>query len=158
VKKRLTMLLGVAALAACSKPSTPARNAGSVDVSSVEACALLTPAEIQQALGVAMKPGVKQTTSTSSQCQWESQDGNDAVSVSVASYDDALFRTLASAKMAVPVSGLGESAFKGYPHYGDITIKHDGHQIDIGVVDFKLARPQVDSVAAIFAKSVLSRL
>src|SRR3954454_21176496 len=148
------MLLWVAALAACSKPSTPARNAGSVDVSSVDACALLTPAEIQQALGVAMKPGVKQTTSTSSQCQWDSQDESEpvGVSVSVATYDDALFRTLASAKKAVPVSGLGESAFKDYPHSGDIMLKHDGHEIDIGVVDFKLATAQVDAAAATFAK------
>jgi hypothetical protein len=59
-----------------------------------------------------MKPGVKQTTSRSSQCQWDSQDESKAVgvSVSVTTYDDALFRTLASAKQAVPVSGLGEAA------------------------------------------------
>ena len=102
--KSLTMFLGLAALAACSKPSPHARNPGAGDVSSLDACALLTPTEIQQALGVAMKPGVKQTTSTSSQCQWDSQDESEAVgvSVSVATYDDALFRTQASAKGPCP--------------------------------------------------------
>ena len=63
----LTMFLGLAALVACSKPSTPARNAGAGDVSSLDACALLTPTEIQQALGVAMQPGVKQTTTDDGQ-------------------------------------------------------------------------------------------
>src|SRR4051794_19475594 len=58
--KSLTTFLGLAALAACSKPSPQARNPGGGDVSSLDACALLTPTEIQQALGVAMKPGVKQ--------------------------------------------------------------------------------------------------
>ena len=158
--KSLTMFLGLAALAACSKPSPHPRNPGAGDVSSLDACALLTPTEIQQALGVAVKPGVKQTTSNYSQCQWDSQDESDAVgvSVSVATYDDALFRTQASAKRAVPLSGLGEAAYKGYPHAGDIFLKHDGHEIDVGVVDFKLPPPKVDSAAAGFAKSVLSRL
>src|SRR6476659_9988713 len=156
--KRLTLLLGLAALAACTKPSTPARSGG--DVSSIDACALLTPAEIRQALGVAMKPGMKQTTSTSSQCQWDSQDESEAVgvSVSVATYDDVLFHTQASAKKAVPLSGLGESAYKGYPHAGDIFLKHDGHEIDVGVVDFKLAPPKVDAATPTLAKLVLSRL
>src|SRR5438093_11430058 len=97
MRKSLTILLGLAAVAACSKPSTPARRGGD-DVSSVDACALLTPNEIQQVLGVAMKPGVKQTTSTSSQCQWDSQDESEAVGVSVrvATYDDALCRTMSS--------------------------------------------------------------
>lgn len=156
----LTVLLGLAALAACSKPSPQGRSHGAADVSSLDACALLTPTEIQQALGVPIKPGVKQTTSTSSQCQWDSKDESEpvGVSVSVATYDDALFHTQASAPKAVPVSGLGEQAFKGYPHAGDIVIKHDGHEIDVGVVDLKLPQPKVDSAAASFAKSVLSRL
>ena len=158
--KSLTMFLGLAAVVAFSKPSPHTGNPGAGDVSSLDACALLTPSEIQQALGTAMKAGVKQTTSTSSQCQWDSQDESDAVgvSVSVATYDDALFRTQASAKKAVPLSGLGEAAYKGYPHAGDIFLKQDGHEIDVGVVDFKLPQPKVDSAAAGFAKSVLSRL
>lgn len=160
MKRPLATSLGLAVLAACSKPSIPARNAGAGDVSSIDACALLTPAEIQQALGVAVKPGVKQTTDSQSECQWDSQDESAAVgvSVSVATYDDVLFRTLASAKAAVPVSGLGEAAYKGYPHAGDVSIKHDGHQVDVGIVDFKLSSDQADGVAIGFAKLVLSRL
>jgi hypothetical protein len=164
--KGLTMCLGLAALAACSKPSANGRDAGrkagagTGDVSSIDACALLTPTEIQQSLGVAMKPGVKQTTSTSSQCEWDSQDESQAagVSVSVATYDDTVFRMLTSAKNAVPVPGLGEVAYKGIPHSGDIMLKQGGHEIDVGVVDFKLAQPKVDDAAVTFTKLVLSRL
>ena len=127
---------------------------------SIDVCALLTPAEIQQTLGVAMKPGVKQTTDNSSQCQWDSQDESDAVgvSVSVATYDDKLYHTMSSAQAAKPVSGFGEAAYKDYPHGGDIAIKHDGHEIDIGVVDFKLSNEKLDAAAATFAKLVLSRV
>ena len=158
--KRLTMVLGLAAAAACSKAAPRAGTTRAAEVSSIDACALLTPSEIQEALGVAMKPGVKQAASTSSQCQWDSQDESGAVgvSVSVATYDDALFHTQASAKQAVAVSGLGAAAYKDYPHAGDIFLKHQGHEIDVGVVDFKLAQPKVDGAAATFAKLVLSRL
>ena len=160
-------LLGLVLVASRSKPSADrgrapsggkaSSNAAS-NVSSIDACALLSPAEIQQALGVPIKPGVKQTTETSSQCQWDSQDGGAGVSVSVATYDDALFRTMSSAKAAKPVSGYGEAAFKDYPHFGDLAIKHDGHEVDIGVVDFTLSTEKVESAAAGFAKLVLSRL
>jgi hypothetical protein len=156
----LAILLGLALIASCSKPSSSTRAAGSGAAPSIDACALLTPSEIQQALGVAMKPGVKQTTSTSSQCQWDSQEESAAagVSVSVATYDDALFRTLSGSKLAKPVSGFGEAAFKGVPHAGDLVIKRDGREIDLGIVDFRLAPEKVDNAAANLAKLVLSRL
>lgn len=164
MRDRRVVLVGLILLTSCSKPVGAQRGTGgataSSDVSSIDACALLTPAEIQQALGVAMKPGVKQTTDDSSQCEWDSQDEGDAagVSVSVATYDDKLFHTMSSAKAAVPVSGFGDAAYKDYPHGGDIAIKHDGHEVDIGVVNFKLKTEQLDQVTATFAKLVLSRL
>ena len=152
------------ALAACNKPPAPGGNPGggpgTGDVSSIDACTLLSVAEIQQAFGVPMKPGVLQRTDALSECQWDSQNDGDAasVSVSVATYDDKLFTTMASSKAAVPVSGFGEKAFKGVPHFGDISIRQGGHEIDIGVVDFKMSNEQVDGVAAGFAKRVLARL
>jgi Protein of unknown function (DUF3558) len=158
------LVVGLVVLTLCSKPSPAQRgpDGGSVssDMSSIDACTLLTPAEIQQTLGVAMKPGVKQTTDNSSQCQWDSQNESDAVgvSVSVATYDDRLYHTMSSAQAAKPVSGFGEAAYKDYPHGGDIAIKHDGHEIDIGVVDFKLSNEKLDAAAATFAKLVLARV
>ena len=76
----------------------------------------------------------------------------------MATYDDKLYHTMSSAQAAKPVSGFGEAAYKDYPHVGDIAIKHDGHEIDIGVVDFKLSNGKVDAAAATFAKLVLSRV
>lgn len=107
-----------------------------------------------------MKPGVKQTTSTSSQCQWDSQDESAAagVSISVATYDDVLFRQESGSKLAVPVSGFGEAAFKGFPHAGDLIIKRGGYEIDLGIVDFRLAPEKVDNAAGNLAKLALSRL
>jgi len=156
----LAILLGLTLLASCSKASSSTRAAGTRDASSIDACALLTPSEIQQALGVAVKAGVKQTTSTSSECQWDSQDESAAagVSVSVARYDDVLFHTQASSKLAVPVSGLGEAAFKGFPHAGDLFIKQGGYEIELGVVDFRMAPEKVDNAARHLATLVLSRL
>jgi hypothetical protein len=113
--KSLAILLGLAAVAACGKAAPRAQNTGAGDVSSVDACALLTPSELQQGLGVAMKPGVKQTTSTSSQCQWDSQDESEAVGVSVATYDDALFRTMSGANKAPAGVGSRRGSLQGMP-------------------------------------------
>jgi hypothetical protein len=160
VQPSLAILLGLALTASCSKPSNSARAASTKNASSVDACALLTPSEIQQALGVAVKPGVKNTTNTASQCEWNSQDESAAVgvSVSVGTYDDVLFRTESGSKLAKPVSGYGEAAFKGFPHAGDLIIKQDGREIDLGVVDFQMAPEKLDEASGNLAKLVLSRL
>jgi len=69
-----------------------------------------------------------------------------------------LFHTQASSKLAVPVSGLGEAAFKGFPHAGDLFIKQGGYEIELGVVDFRMAPEKVDNAARHLATLVLSRL
>jgi Protein of unknown function (DUF3558) len=159
-RRSLVVLLGLASIASCSKPSSSARAGGSRDATSIDACALLTPPEIQQALGVAVKPGVKNTTNTASQCQWDSQNESDGVgvSVSVGTYDDAVFKMESSAKIATPVSGYGDAAFKGWPHYGDFVIKRGDKEIDLGVVNLRMTREKVDSASGTLARLVLSRL
>ncbi len=128
------------------------------NATAVDACSLLTPAEIQSAIGVAVKDGVPNKTDTASQCEWDSQDDSAGVSLSVATYDDTLYKTLGSAKDAVPVSGIGESAFKGIPHAGDLAIKQGGDEIDLGIVDFTLDPAKVDAADLTLAKLVLSRI
>ena len=63
MRDRRVVLVGLILLTLCSTPAGAQRGTSgataSSDVSSIDACALLTPAEIQQALGVAMKPGVE---------------------------------------------------------------------------------------------------
>jgi hypothetical protein len=56
------------------------------------------------------------------------------------------------------VSGLGEAAFKGFPHAGDLFIKQGGYEIELGVVDFRMAPEKVDNAARHLATLVLSRL
>jgi len=162
-------------LAACSTGSTgptgtpaggsgsgatqpPGGNGGNGDITGLQACSMLTPDEIQQTLGFTVKAGVEQDTDTQVECNWDSDDGTSSVSVSVAKYDDTLWKTLSSAQNAKPVSGLGEAAFSDYPHAGDLSIKQSGYEIDLGIVDFTSDTARVDAADMTFAGLVLSRL
>ena len=100
------------------------------DVSAMSGCSLLTPAEIQQALGAAVKAGTFQTGNPEQvNCEWDGQDDDSlAVGVTVQPYDDNLWKTMSSASAATAVDGLGEAAYKGYPHAGDLAIKQGGHE------------------------------
>jgi hypothetical protein len=129
--------------------------------SAVSACSLLTAAEIQGVIGVPMKDGAPQTgNDEQSICNWDSQDDSQSITVGVIvqPYDDSLWTTMSSASAATAVSGLGEAAYKGYPHAGDLAIKQKGHEIDIAIVDFKDAQPKVDAADLALAKLVLSRV
>jgi hypothetical protein len=143
-----------------SGPGATSQSAGGGDVSSIKACSLLTPAEIQSALGAAMKDGLEQDTDGQVECNWDPQNDTEAtaVSVSVARYDDTLWQTISQAQGATPVSGFGEAAFSGFPHDGDLSIKKDGFQIDIGIVYFGTDQAKVKAADATFANLVLSRL
>ena len=133
---------------------------GGGGVSSTDGCALLTPAEIQQALGAAVKAGTFQTGNPDQvNCDWEGQDDDTlSVGVIVQPFDDNLWSAMSSAANATAVSGLGEAAYKNYPHAGDLSIKQGGHEIDLGVVDFKDDQQKVDAAVLALAKLVLSRV
>ena len=169
----LVVVLAVLVLGACTSttpsastpgggggPSASSGSGGGGNAESIDTCALLTPAEIQQAVGVAVKAGVKQTSTDQSSCTWDSQDENAATSVGVTvqKYQDFLWQTLAGSKYAIAVSGMGEAAFKNFPHPGDISIKQGGYEIDLGIVNFTLDQPAEDAAAVTLAKLVLGRL
>jgi hypothetical protein len=141
------------------QPSAAGQSAQGGAVSSIAACSLLTPAEIQQALGVAVNGGTLQTgNDEQANCEWDNADSSIAVGVIVQPYDDTLWKTMSSAQAATPVSGLGDAAFKGFPHAGDLSIKQGGHEIDIGIIDFTDDQQKVDAAAVTLAKLVLSRI
>ena len=144
------------------QPSTGGQGPqGGGSVSSISACSLLTAAEIQNALGVPMKDGTPQTGNDEQTiCEWESQDDSHPVNVEVIvqPYDDTLWTTMSSASAATAVSGLGEAAYKGYPHAGDVAIKQGGHEIDVAIVDFNDAAQKVDAADLALAKLVVSRV
>jgi hypothetical protein len=142
-----------------SQPATGGSAAAGGDISSISACSLLTPAEIQQALGMPFKDGVLQTGDPEqASCEWASQDDSVSIGVIVQPYDDFLWQTMASSSLAKPVSGIGEAAFKDYPIAGDLSVKQGGREIDFGIADFTDSQQKIDAAALTMAKLVLSRL
>ena len=142
------------------QPATGGRVAnGGGSVSGISACSLLTPAEIQGALGATVNAGTLQTgNDEQANCEWDNADSSIAVGVIVQPYDDTLWKTMSSAQAATPVSGIGEAAYKGYPHAGDLAIKQGGHEIDVAIADFADDQTKVDAAVLALAKLVLSRV
>jgi hypothetical protein len=159
---------GVALAACSSSASSSSAGAGGGGgnsggkASSVKACDLLTLDEIKQATGATMGAGVLQTTDTQADCEWsapsDASSGASGVGLTVQDYDDTLWQTMSSAKQATAVSGIGEKAYKDYPHSGDLSVKQGGYEIDIGIVDFTHDNATVDAAALTLMKLVLPQL
>jgi hypothetical protein len=166
----LSPTLGIAvlaglALASCGSSSEPDKRAaaggGGGNASAIKACDLLTPEEIKQATGAVMGTGQLQTTKTHASCDWSSTDessGASGVGIIVQEFDDTLWQTMSASKHAVPVTGIGEQAYKGYPHSGDLSVKQGQYEVDVGIVDFKHDNATVDAAALKLMNLVLSRL
>jgi len=160
----IVVLAGIA-LASCSSPSEPnARDAagtGGGNASAIKACDLLTLEEIKQATGALMGPGHLQTTDTQASCDWSSPDGSSGASgvgVIVHEFDNTLWQAMTASAHAVPVAGIGQQAYKGYPHSGDLSVKQGKYEVDVGIVDFKHDNATVDAAALKLMSLVLSRL
>lgn len=155
-------------LASCSSSSSSSESSTRAggptaggNASAIKACDLLTLDEIKQATGATMGAGLLQTTNTQASCDWNAPDGDSgasAVGVIVRKFDDGLWRAMASATHATAVTGIGEQAYKGYPHSGDLSVKQGGYEVDVGIVDFKHDNATVDAAALKLMKLVLSRL
>lgn len=163
----LSALAVAAALAAgCSSggggatPSPSAAAGGPVGTAGAgNACSLLTPDEIKSITGFAVKDGVLQTNDATSDCQWDSQVADtDTVGVTIQPYDDSLWQAMSSSSHAVTVSGIGDAAFKGFPHVGDLAIKAKGYEIDIAVISGTQQPAQEDTETLALAQLVLPRL
>jgi hypothetical protein len=129
------------------------------DAGTLNACNLLTTAEIQAAVGWAVKDGVLQQSDGQADCEWTAAaDESSAVSVTVANYNDFLWQSGANAAKSTAVSGIGDAAFKGWPTFVALNIKVKGYAVTIGVVDFKIANDKVDAEDLALAKLVLPRL
>jgi hypothetical protein len=153
------------ALASCGSSSEPktgsAAVSGAGNASAIKACDLLTADEIQQATGASMVAGKLQTTDTQASCDWSSGDdtsGASGVGVIVQNFDSALWQNMSASQHAVPVTGIGEKAFKGVPHKGDLSVKKGNYEVDVGIVDFKHDDATVDAATLKLMNLVLSRL
>jgi hypothetical protein len=158
------IIAGIATLSCSSSSDSSTRVAsgtGGGAASAVKACDLLTLAEIKQATGADMGAGHLQTTDTQASCDWSSPDGSpgaSGVGVIVRDFDDVLWRTMASSQKAIAVTGIGQQAFKGVPHSGDLSVKQGKYEVDVGIVDFKHDTATVDAAALTLMSLVLSRL
>jgi hypothetical protein len=159
------VVLAAISLTACSSPSEPDARAtagtGGGGASAIKACDLLTVEEIKQATGAAMGAGQLQTTDTQASCDWASPDdssGASGVGVIVQDFDSTLWQTMSASQHAVPVTGVGEQAFKGVPHSGDLSVRKGKYEVDVGIVDFKHDNATVDAAALQLMNLVLSRL
>ena len=154
----IVVLAGIA-LTACGSPSEPASATGGA--SAIKACELLTLDEIKQETGAAMSAGQLQTTDTQASCDWSSPDGSSGASgvgVIVQDFNSSLWQAMTASQHAVPVTGVGEQAYKGFPHSGDLSVKKGQYEVDVGIVDFKHDNATVDAAALKLMNLVLSRL
>ena len=140
--------------------STPAAGANGGNAGGMpDACSLLTTAEIQGAVGFAVKDGVASSGTGTSSCNWDgATDDSQAVGVSVQTYDDTLWQTGASTANAKPVSGLGDAAYSGWPTSNGLNVKIKGYMVGFGVIDFKKTNDVIVGEDTALAKLVLPRL
>jgi hypothetical protein len=80
------------------------------------------------------------------------------VGLTIANYDDTLWQAGSSAGNSTAVPGIGDAAFKGWPHAGDLAIKYKGYEVDVAIIDFVASPDQVDMETLALAKLVLPSL
>src|SRR5512135_2922044 len=139
--------------------ATAADGGGGGSAGSLNACTFLTADQIQTAVGWPVKAGVVQNTDSQTDCEWDAQasDGG-SVGLTISNYDDTLWQAGAAAGISKAVSGIGDAAFKGWPHAGDLTIKVKGYQVAVAIIDFVAAPDKVDAETLALAKLALPRL
>lgn len=169
--RRVSLLATVVLLAAaCSGGSGGGNGPGSSvtgggngngDLSNVDACSLLTPAEIQQVTSVAVGSGINQDSNVVRQCEWDATDATASLTVglTVRTYTDADWQTVTAFPNAVAVSGMGEAAYRNSPITGDLSVKQHGYEIDMAIIDFSSTpQSQTDQETDSLMNQVLTEL
>jgi hypothetical protein len=131
------------------------------DISKVDACSLLTPDQIQQALGVAFGTGMNQDSNIVRQCEWDQQGATSLLTVGldVRAFDPNEWQTVGQFPNAVAVSGLGDAAYKNSPLKGDLSVEYKGYEIDMGIVNFSTkSDAEIDQASVDLMKLVLAAL
>ena len=150
---------GPVASTASTASTEPAAGGGGGDLSKVDACALLTPAEIHDATGVDVQAGVNADSDIVKQCNWENSDSVLALGVVVRTFTDDAWDTIKVFPNAEAVPGLGEEAYKNSPLTGDLSVKADGYEIDMGwAASGPMSQADADTAIESLARLVLSRL
>lgn len=145
---------------ATSQPTTTAGSGGSgADAGSLNACSLLSGADIQGITGWAVGDGLLQDSDGQTDCEWNGgPDDNDAVGLTISNFDSVIWDAGSGAGNSTPVSGIGDAAFKGWPHPGDLSIKFKSYEVDVAIIDFSQQPDVVDQETLRLANLVLPKL
>jgi hypothetical protein len=154
------LLVGV--LAGCAgnvSGDGPNGNAGTL--ARIDACSLLTPAEIQEALGKPVKAGVPTDRSGDSvSCDWDGQVEGDAVAVTlqIDAFDMDLWRIETSAEGVERMPGIGDEAVRGWITNGLLLIRTGAYEVDLGVIAVFADDATIKAAQDRLGKLVVSRL
>lgn len=151
----------IASVAASGGPASSAGTGGGTGagVTSLNACNFLTTAQIQSIVGWAVGTGVLQNTDNQTDCEWTEQ-GSDGfgVGLTIATFDPVIWQAGSTAGQSAAVSGLGDAAFKGWPHAGDLAIKVKGYMVTVAIIDLAQSVAKVDAETVALANLVLPQL
>jgi hypothetical protein len=134
---------------------------GGGDIGRIDACGLLTPAEIQAAVDKPVKAGVREDPSGDpAECTWEGTVASDAVAVSVSidEFDQDLWNLEKGSAGVEAMPGIGDEAFRGFVTSSLLIIKKGNLEIDLSVISLYDDDATIKGAQDALGKLVVSRL
>jgi hypothetical protein len=131
------------------------------DISKIDTCSLLTPKEIEAAVGSPMQDGHKANHSgNTAGCEWMPQQESAGleVDVTITPFDQDLWNRETTVTGIEAVPGVGDAAFRGFVTAQLLLIKQDGMEVDLAVIAPLLPIQKVKDAQVPLAKTLLSRL
>jgi hypothetical protein len=180
IRKLMAFFILVLGLAACAPANTPPSapevvveataasqaqgeaeaSTAAPSTSGMDACALITQAEAEQALGKATGAGVPEITPPIYSCSYETSDF-DLVQVIVVIYDDST-QAQGAYQMAIDfnaypeITDLGDRAYNAQPIF-DINVLKDNYEVSIDISDSSDDQAQLQKAIEL-ARLALGRL
>jgi hypothetical protein len=123
MRPRVCLLASAVLILLIDAPPSPAATAESVDLASVDACSLLTQAEMSAAVGAPMDSGKHPFSASNAFCSWQRPPGAPTMGLapravqvwlSVTPFDERTFEQQkgpAAPTSATSVAGLGDEAY-----------------------------------------------
>src|SRR5262245_13633477 len=145
----------------CGGGSSPSGGLGVQSLTKVDACSLLTEAEIEAALGKPGKGGVPPDVSGNSVgCDWDGEAETDAIGITlqVDRFDADLWAIETKAEGVEPMPGIGDEAVRGWITNGLLLIRKGGYEIDLGVIAIFADDARIKAAQQTLGTLVASRL
>ncbi len=129
----------------------------------VDACGLITDAELAELVGRLAGPGVdEEAPAPYAACDWETADGA-VIKVSVITFDDAQraradFESTQEMNRYSPVEGVGERAYSAAPTFDDITAQQGRYEVGVYIAGLAEDDAAELEVAISIARTMIGRL